>query len=396
MLSSFSVSPHRAVQIVFAIFGSGSGLWAGAIPSVLRQAHLTPALYGQALTLYAVAYIAAMSSVGRLSRHFSLRRILCVGVPLLGLVVPALVMSPSSLICCVLLVAFGLTGGLVDSTMNAEGTKVEADMRRPVLAGLHGMASFGICLPALLGSLLAVEVGLGAVAAIALILFAYGTMVVWRSIPERGLEHSSAAARAGIGRPGLALSLLGLAIGISITGEMAAATWSAKFLEVQAPGLAALAGAGTAFFAAFQVAIRLLADRLRTMVSDYVLIVASFVIALVGFGVVACDLGFAASVLGFALIGFGTGAIVPCGFALAVARSSLPAAATLSFVAMVSAVPRLPAPFIIGELSARYSFAAAFIFLTGLFAAALLIMFALGIVKAPATQSPAPQPAIEG
>ena len=396
MLSPFSVSPHRAVQIVFGVFGSSLGLWAGAIPSVLRHAHVTPALYGQALTLYIVGYIAAMSCVGRLSRLVSLRNILCFALPLLGFITAALVLSPSSLICTTLIGALGLNLGLVDGTMNAEGTKVEAEKGKPILAGLHGLASFGICLPALAGSFLSVEFGLVPVAAAALVLFACGTLVVWRSVPERGLEHTNTAARPGTGRPGLVLGLLGLALGISMTGEMAAATWSAKFLEVQAPSLAAIAGAGTAFFAAFQVVIRLLADRLRAVVGDHSLIVASFVVALAGFGLVAWDQGFAVSVLGFALIGFGTGAIVPCGFAFAVARSSLPAAATLSFVTMLSALPRLPSPFIIGELSARYSFAAAFVFLTALFATALLIMFALGIVKTPAPQISEPEPVAEG
>ena len=48
--------------------------------------------------------------------------------------------------------------------MNAEGARVERDLGRPILAGLHGGASIGIALGAIAGSLIAVNIGALAVA----------------------------------------------------------------------------------------------------------------------------------------------------------------------------------------------------------------------------------------
>ena len=58
------------------------------------------------------------------------------------------------------------------------------------------------------------------------------------------------------------------------------------------------------------------------------------------FCVVAAHAGFAASVFGFAIIGFGTGAVVPCGFALAASRPGVSAGAAISAVAVLRPVSR--------------------------------------------------------
>jgi hypothetical protein len=53
--------------------------------------------------------------------------------------------------------------------------------------------------------------------------------------------------------------------------------------------------------------------------------------------------GFALSVVGFAIIGFGTGAVVPCGLALAASQPGASAAAGLSASAFFGSFARLPA-----------------------------------------------------
>ena len=66
------------------------------------------------------------------------------------------------------------------------------------------------------------------------------------------------------------------------------------------------------------------------------------------------------SVVGFAIIGFGAGAVVPCGFALAAAQPGGPAAAGLSAAAFFGAFARLPTPLIAGAFAQALSLSAAF------------------------------------
>jgi len=103
--------------------------------------------------------------------------------------------------------------------------------------------------------------------------------------------------------------------------------------------------------------------------------VLSLAVALVGLAIVTVSPTFAVSAAGFGLIGLGTACVVPCGFATAVARSPLAPSASLALVAFASALPRLPTPYLVGEIVTRASIGAAF----GMFAALFLVAIGIGL-----------------
>ncbi|MEY8688307.1 MAG: hypothetical protein AB9M53_00325, partial [Leptothrix sp. (in: b-proteobacteria)] len=153
---------------------------------------------------------------------------------------------------------------------------------------------------------------------------------------------------------------IGIVLGLTIGAEMAAQMWSARFLERQAAELAAFAGAGAAFFAGFQVVVRLLGDPLRRRLGDERVIVLSLIVAALGFVTVATSRQFAQSLLGFALVGLGTACVVPCCFALVARRAAAKAAAALGLASLIAGAIRLPAPMVLGAAAAAWSDAIAF------------------------------------
>jgi MFS family permease len=370
----FLTTSHGAVAGMFTVFGIGVGLWSGASASVLARAGVTAPVFGIAMTLFIAAYLAAMSSGGFLGGRFGLRKVLLIAAPLMGLTVALLLVAQSPGAILASLIAFGIFGGLVDLTMNAEGARVERDLARPILAGLHGGASSGTAIGAIAGSVIAVNIGSWLSALIALAAFVGVTAWMFAATPERGVDR---ALEAPSGRRALmtrSLIVLGVIIGVSIAGEGAATYWSSLLLQTEAPRLAAISGLGAAFFCAFQAALRLNADRVRKLVSDRRLIVISLAIAALGFVVVAAHAGFPATIAGFAIIGLGTGAIMPCGVALAVGHKSFSAAAALSTVALFGSLARLPAPLAMGAIASYFPLSGAF----GLFAI-LLALACLGM-----------------
>ena len=210
--------------------------------------------------------------------------------------------------------------------MNAEGARIERRLGKPILARLHAAASFGMAIGAILGSLIVASAApwaSGLVAAIGLAAagLAYGGAA--RGEGEAQPPATASRARGLSFTP--ALIGLGIVIGLSVAAETAASLWSTLLLRAEAPKLAAIAGLGAAFFAVCQATLRFNADFIRLRFSDERIIVGSFALAAAGFAVVAAKGGFAASVAGFALIGVGTGAIVPCSFALAARADGDPA-----------------------------------------------------------------------
>lgn len=357
---AFLATPHGAVATMFFMFGIGVGLWSGASATVLAHAGVTAPVFGIAMTFFMAAYLGAMASGGLLGGRFGLRRVLLVAAPLQGLAVAVLLVARSSAAVFGCMIAFGVFAGLVDLIMNAEGARVEKELARPILAGLHGGASSGTALGAIAGSLIAVNIGSWLSAVIALVAFGAATLAIFAATPDRGVER---ALEAPSGRRALlarSLIVLGIVIGVSIAGESAATYWSSLLLQSEAPRLAAVSGLGAALFCAFQAALRLNADRVRRIVSDRRLIIVSLAVAGFGFVVVALDAGFLVTVTGFAIIGLGTGPIMPCGVALAVGHRGFSAAAALSTVALFGSLARLPTPLAMGAIANYFSLSGAF------------------------------------
>ena len=154
-----SLSARAVVTAVFFAFAVGLGLWAGAIPALMRQSGLDVAGLGIALTFHTAAYIAAMAGGGQLARIVPPRRLMLLAMaanlPCFGLLFTA----GSPLWLTLALTAMGLSAGLLDLAMNTEGTAVEHDLHRPVLLSMHVSASAAFALGALGGSLIGTAAG---------------------------------------------------------------------------------------------------------------------------------------------------------------------------------------------------------------------------------------------
>ncbi len=375
-----ALSVHAAVAGVFFALGLGVGLWGGAAGAILTRAGVDPASFGVILTVYTGVYLMAMSAGGALAHRFGPPRVLTVSAGLFGATLCGLLDAGSGPTVAGFLLASGLFGGVVDVTMNAEGARIERLRGKPVLARLHASASAGIALGAILGSLLAASVapwvaGLLALASLAGAGLAYDRAARREPAPPQA-PAAPHAARGLSFTP--ALIGLGLVIGVSVAAETAATGWSSLLLRDEALRLAAIAGLGAGFFAICQATLRFNADIIRLQVSDGRIIVVSFAIATLGFTLAAADVGFAASVAGFALIGFGTGAIVPCSYALAARQSPGRPAVGLASASLISTLTRLPAPLATGAIAEHFSLPAAFGAFALALAAAGLGMFLFG------------------
>ena len=376
---------HAAVAGVFFSFGVGVGLWGGASGAILTRAGVDAAAFGIILTVYTAAYLAAMSASGALSHRFGVSRVLPVSAIIFGATLCALLNASSAAAVAAVFIATGFLGGVVDVTMNAEGARIERGLGRPILARLHAAASAGMALGAILGSLIVASATPWAAGVLAAFGLAAAGFAYDRA--ARGVGRAEAPARTSP-TPGLsfapALIGLGIVIGVSIAAETAALLWSTLLLRAEAPALASIAGLGAAFFAACQATLRFNADSVRARVSDQRIIVGSFAIAAAGFALVAAQGGFPLSVAGFALIGVGTGAIVPCSFALAARQPGAGPAVGLASASLFSALTRLPAPLAMGAIAQSFSLPIAF----AAFAVALVGAAAGMAALAPASRAP--------
>lgn len=387
------MTPRVVLTGVFFAFALGLGLFAGAIPTLMRQTGLDTAGLGLALTLHSAAYVGAMTAGGRLLRRVEVRRLMRGVLVLHALAFVALFVAGSPWVLTVSLIALGLTAGTVDLAMNTDGTALEREAGRPVLIRMHAAASGAFALGAIGGSVVASQFGTPMCAGLAVLSIAPVVWALTRIPPRKPLEVAPSVSGAGFAGEGAARAhlglpvlLLGVVLGVTIAAETTAQMWSAQFLAQQAQPNPALAGAGAALFAGCQAIVRSLGDRLRRRFDDHRVITVSLALAACGFAVVALAEGFTGSVLGFALVGAGTACVVPCCFALVARQAPQRSADALGVASLVAGVLRLPTPLCLGLVAATWSDSIAFGGIAGLLAVGVVLV---AWMRWRATRSPA-------
>jgi MFS family permease len=368
---------RAAMMAVFFSFGVGIGAMAGSMPAIMRNAGVSAETVGIGLMVSTLLTVTAMSIGGKLARHASHRRVLLVVLPAFGLTLTAYLTSQSALWFFAAIVPMGFAVGLTDLFMNAEAVAIEHDMRRPVFTVFHAAVSVGVAFMAIASSFVSTEIGTWATGVLAMACFAAAWVLVFRSIVPRPRATGSTARMMGLPNK-LPLTLLGLAGGLIIASETAALMWSAKLLDGLAPSLAAIAGLGAAFFGLCNAALRFPGDALRSHLGDMKLMTVSLVVAIGGFTALGFSGSFASSVAAFAAVGLGTALLIPCVFAMAAGFVPENRAGALSFVSLLTAAPRVLAPWIFGMAATGLGMSAAFVLVAGGLAAALALIIILG------------------
>ena len=362
-------------MLVFAAFGAIVGIFAGAIPVLMRQTGISSEQLGLALSAMTIATVLVMSFGGSIARRFTHRALLLTCLPLVSITLTVIMIETSATVFFTALIIHGALLGLIDIIMNAEGSAIEHDLKRPVFTAFHGCVSAGVAVSAIASSFITARFGTLAATAFALIFVATAWFLVWRNSPSRILPTPEQTAATRVAS--LPLVLMGVATGLVIASETSAMFWSAKLLDDLAPDLASIAGLGAAFFGFCTALVRFPGDALRARFGDFKLMLVSLCVAIVGFLGLGISPSFGFSVFAFAVVGFGTSIVCPCIFNMATSHVPSNRAAGMAFASMVAGVPRIAAPYLFGWVSGSYTVSTAFGLCAAMMVVALLLVLAL-------------------
>jgi MFS family permease len=383
-------SPRATVILVFLAFGMIVGSHVGALPVIVKAANVDPEFLGRTQSFAMVAALFAMMIGGAISRHFSHRTVMLIALPLClaALVYGLVVASPLAFLISNLYLAASLS--FLDLNMNAEGSEIEEEIKRPVFNTYHAVVSLGFAAAALISSYVSVKLSVLLPALVAAVFVLWAFVEVWRNIPVRPLHLKQAKDKA-VALPKLRLLLIGLTIGLSNAAEITAMIWSGQLLAELKPELLAYSGLGATFFGLCSAAMRFWGDPLRSRFGDLPVVASGLGVATVGFAVIGLKPGFGLAVIAFAGVGGGLGFVFPYLFALAGKQAPQQRAAAMGFAAAISGGPRFVMPWILGLIATWYSISTVFAVTAGLALATLLmIVFVLEQKRAP-TVVDAPQ-----
>jgi MFS family permease len=348
-----------AATTYFVVLGVADGVWLARIPAVKQNLRLGDGLLGVALLAAPGGLVFVAAFADRLIDRFGSARPMVAAGAAFSLLPVALGLAPSMAALMVVLLAFGLVGGLLDVAMNAQAVRVERGYRRPLITSFHACYSFGGLAGALLGGLFAwagigpaltfaaVGVPLAALAVLARRGLLHGPEARDRSTPDRATGPDAAGrVTAGPDAPGRAagqdpeervgvaaervggpagrasrarwrrgtsarIITLGLLALCCLLGEGAAGSWSAVYLRDNLGTSAGFAALGYAAFSVTMAVGRLLGDRLAARFGAARLVSGCGLIAALGLAGALISASPAAGLLGFALFGAGMSSTFP-------------------------------------------------------------------------------------
>jgi fucose permease len=315
------------VSAHFFIMGMTAGVWMARIPAVKAQAGLSDGELGLALFAAPVGLLLGAALAERLVDRLGSRLVMQVtGVGSCVLTAgPGLARNLPELMAALLVLC--LASGTLDVAQNAQGVRVEAAYKRPVMTSMHSFFSLGAMAGALAGGGFA-WAGVGPLPSLAAA-GAVGAVVDgfagrWLLPGRAGVEGASRKAQRSrqprlstpeakrVRRLIITLAVLGIC---ALVGEGAAGDWSAVYLK---DNLGASAGFAALGFAAFSVTMtvgRAVGDRIIHRFGTVPVVRCCGLLAAAGLGgaLVSDDPG--AAVCGFAVFGAGLSVVVPQVFA---------------------------------------------------------------------------------
>jgi len=303
-----------AVAVTFGVHGVAAGSWAGRIPWVKEVRHLSPGGLGLALMGAAVGGLLSAPLAAWVISRFGSRAVTRASGLATAVSLPIVPFAPTVPTIFFALLMAGVSSGVLDVAMNANGVVVQERYGRSIMSGLHGIWSVG----GLTGS---VTAGLAASADLDatthLVIVGIALLVVSAVSGFWLIPAPRSSVGAVFARPDRALLLLGAVIFFGLFAEAAAADWSAVYLRTVAHAGPAVAAWGYAAFSLAMAVARLLGDRLVERLGAARLVrVAALT------GAAGLTLGLLVPVtpvviVAFAVLGLGMATVVPLTFSAA-------------------------------------------------------------------------------
>jgi MFS family permease len=326
---------RAAALALYVILGLVEGIWVARIPGLKVRLHLTDGLLGLSLPVGPLGLVAVMPLAGRLADRLGSAR-LCRLAGLAVAVLPLALWTAGTFAVLIgVLLAFGITGGLMSVGLGAQGVRMEQACGRPLMASFYASFSLGALAGAVLGGLLA---WLGAGRPEALAITAAATAVVliagrsllgetagpggavsarrtrrsWVRRPSRSRVRPWRGEGSGWRGPGSSrLIALGLLALCSLIAEGAAASWSGLYLRDNLDAQRGIPAAGFAAFSLAMAAGRLAGDRLAARYGPAGTVRRCALLASAGLAAALLSHDSLGAVIGFAVSGGGFSCVIP-------------------------------------------------------------------------------------
>jgi MFS family permease len=335
-----------ALPLLFALFGLVMGSWAGRIPALAANVHVSHAALSMVLLCGGLgAVVSYPISSWLMANHGARKTMLVSGLALLAVLV-SIGMAPTVVALMLSVLMLGITASTFDVAVNSAATRREKQSGKSELSKLHGLGCAGGLAGATLGSLMAsLHIAPGThflmlAGPLAVLLCAAVQLLDADDVGEQVEKKAFSLPRGP-------LALLGALGFLGSMAEGSIADWSGVFLREHFHATDGLAPLALSAFSVMMLVSRMVGDRLKARYGAKPLVTGGAMVAAAGlFFAVLSPTAFVA-LFGFAVAGLGLSLVFPFVFSAAGAQGPV----ALAGVASMAYTGSLMGPPVIGAIA---------------------------------------------
>ncbi len=352
------INPYRihriAVGSIFFLYGLCFASWASRIPSIQQTLALSDTSLGLVLLALPVGLMISLPIAGWLTARAGSRIIVIVATVLYGLALVSLGLAQSVFQLVLGLFIFGLSGNMLNISVNTQAVGVESLYKKSIMASFHGLWSLAGFIGAALGTFM---MGRGIFPYqhfIVILILAVSILL----ISNRNLLAEDPNKDPGqriFAMPDKSLLNLGLIAFCSMICEGAMFDWSGVYFKKIVVADEAWLGAGYTAFMSTMAFGRFLADWLTVKVGIKRILQLSGLLTATGLLIAVLFPHLATAILGFMLVGFGVSSVVPLVYSAAGKSKVLSPGVALAAVSTIGFLGFLCGPPLIGLVAGATS-----------------------------------------
>jgi MFS family permease len=355
MLAS-SMPLHRPARIGVSNFFFISGLcfatWASRIPDIQRHIGLGKAELGTVLFASPVGSMLCLPLAGWLVTKFGSRNCLLVGSFIYAAILCMIGFVDTVWQLVAALFFFGMSGNLMNISVNTQAVGVEALYRRSIMASFHGLWSLAGFTGAAIGTLM-VSLGISTLSHFLIVaaLMSMAVIVFFRFTlkeDDRGREKTKFKFSWNNVQ---SIITLGIIAFCCMGCEGCMFDWSGIYFRDVVKSPVQLVTVGYTVFMATMATGRFIADAMVTRFGTTRVLQASGTLITLGLLIAVAFPNFYAAAFGFFLTGFGVSSVVPLSYGLAGKSSKMSAGIAISLVSSVGFLGFLFGPPLIGYIA---------------------------------------------
>ncbi|MCF6305692.1 MAG: MFS transporter [Rhodobacteraceae bacterium] len=352
---------HFKIYFAFFVYSATLGAMFPRLGDLQIQMGIGEGMLGLALVGLPLGVQVALMFGGKLVEKLGFRKVMLLGVPVLGFAEMLASTGNSPIWFFAMLFIGGIGVGGMEIVVNLEADRAEHHLKQRIMNRAHAFWSFGFFIAAIIGATLA-QIGIPPtphLLGMAIILTASVFLALqnYQPFAPRGLKSES--------MPRFTIPSRGISTIVAFTLsamllEGAGIDWSVIFMRDTYNTVPFISGMALALGALTQGITRFFADSYVERFGPVRVARASIATLAVGVLFVTFSVDPATALIGFALLGIGNAVIFPLAMSAAAQRTDRPAAINVAGLAQLSFITFLIAPALLGLIAEhfgiRYSF----------------------------------------